>query len=561
MKIDAFLINPEASSPKAPGIAYAVLATSMALIVGVLALNANQSPPPQIAEFAPQSIEQIKKAPNEQGSDFGLFGSSQGAQQEGLGGGGAILPLPTPSFTSAPRLRRCYKQADGRQTQTEDPQSPDCVPYFDSTKEDNGGATSFGVTRDEITVAWPTTIEKERDTQDLVKFFNQRFEMYGRQIVLKPFGASGGVFGPVDASSMQADADQVYQTFKPFASLAYIPKAGVDHYYYDRLAREPNPIVSINSHATSDTEQHYQQFAPYEWSYLPSYDIMMRNYAEFVCKALVGKRPTHAGLGISDSPNPRVFGIVRMIVADNSSPDSGILRAALDSGCGAKPAVDVPMSDPKDVISQFKIHGVTTVICLCQAGHYFDQLMPEATNSAYFPEWLVSSFHYLDYDAAGQNYPSEHADHVFGITFHNKWLPQKDMLWYQAIKEVDSEYETGDDGFASTSYERYYELLALATGIQMAGPHLTPATFAQGMVKAHYPEPGSGTAPLYYSGGGFKNDHSMVEDASMIWWSPTDEGYTTNVRRGTFCYIAHGQRYGLGQWPSGDEPFFQEPCK
>ena len=562
MKMDMFLIRPESSSPKAPGIAYAVLAGTMALIIGVLALNANQSPPPQIAEFAPQAIEQIKKAPNEQGTAFGLFGSGDGSQQDDLTGGGGIAPSPTPPLASIPSFRRCYKQADGRQTQTEDPQSPPCVPYFDPSTQDNGGATSFGVTANQITVAWPTTIEKQRDTEDLVKFFNQRFEFYGRKIVLQPFGAAGGVFGPVDASSMQSDADQVYQTFKPFASLAYIPKAGVDHYYYDRLAREPNPIVSINSHATSDTEQHYAQFAPYEWSYLPSYDIMMRNYAEFICKSLAGRAPRYGGTGTNNITAPRVFGIVRMIVADSSSPDSGVIKPALDGGCGVKPAVDVAMSDPKDVIAKFKLAGVTTVICLCQGGHYFDQLMPEATNAVYFPEWLVSSFHYLDYDAVGQSFPPEHADHVLGITFHNKWLPQKDMLWYQAIKDVDPEYETGDDGYASTSYERYYELLALATGIQMAGPHLTPATFAQGMAKAGFPAPGSGRAPLFYPGGGFgTNDHSMVEDASIIWYSQTDEGYTTNVRRGTFCYIDHGIRYGLGQWPTGDPKFFQEPCK
>ncbi|MCA1840294.1 MAG: hypothetical protein ABR507_02375 [Actinomycetota bacterium] len=562
MKTGALMLTSGRSTPRGPGIAYTVLAGIMALMVGVLALNANQAPPPQIAEFAPQSIEQIKKAPNEQGSDFGLFGSGNGAQDQGLAGGGSILASPTPPPVDVPRLRRCYKQSDGRQTQTEDPQSPPCVAYFDPNKSDNGGATSFGVTRDEITVAWPGTIEKARDTQDLVTFFNSRFEFYGRKIVLQPYGPQGGVFGPVDASTMQSDADYVYQQFAPFASLAYIPKAGVDHYYYDRLAREPHGIVSINSHATSDMEQHFQQFSPYEWSYLPSYDLLMRNYAEFICKSLAGRPPSHAGVGISGNTTPRVFGIVKMIVADNSSPDSAVLRSALNDGCGVRPAVDVAMSDPKDVISKFKIAGVTTVICLCQAGHYFNDLMPEATNEVFFPEWLVSSFHYLDYDSAGQKYPNEHADHIFGITFHNKWLPQKDMLWYQAIKEVDPEYETGDDGFSSTSYERYYELLALSSGIQMAGPHLTPETFAQGMTKAGFPASGSGNDPLYYPGGGFSaNDHSMVDDASMIWWSKNDEGYTTNVRVGTFCYVDHGKRYGLGQWPSGDQPFFQGSCK
>lgn len=567
MRSGALLVGPNTDRPRAPGMVYAVFSAGIVLVVGALALTASQAPPPQVAEFAPQAIEQIKKAPSEQGSAAALNGAGGGnGSQKDSSGGGTLGPTPTPSFSPLPRTRRCYTQTDGRKTQTEDPQSPDCVPPF-GKDADNGGATSFGVTRDQITVAWPNTIEKPQDTQDLVTYFNTRYEMYGRKIVLKSFNPSGSVFGPVDANAMQSDADQVYQQFQPFASLAYRPKAGIDHYYYDRLAREPHGIVSVNSHAISDPESHFTDFAPFEWSYLPAYDTMMRSYGEFICRQVAGNPPSHSGAGI-DKSAPRVFGLVRMQVdADRSSPDGSFIKATLHDQCGVTPITDDILTsgdagNKREVISDLKLKGATTIICLCQGGHYFGDLMPQATNQAYFPEWLVSSFHYLDYDSVGQRFPAEHADHVFGITFHNKWLPQKDMPWYQAIKEVDPDYETGDDGYASTSYERYYELLTLVSGIQMAGPNLTPQSFQQGLMKARFPTPGSGIAPLYYSGGGFGvNDHSMIDDAATVWWSPSAEGYTTNVRRGTYCYIDHGKRYGIGQWPAGEPAFFQGQCK
>ncbi|MGH2830750.1 MAG: hypothetical protein ACRDJM_09730, partial [Actinomycetota bacterium] len=497
----------EARRPKTPGAIYGVLSLVMILVVGVIALKAVQPPPPQIAEFAPQAVEQIRDAPDEQ----------SGREDGGSGVlppvGSSLLPIPPPSTPlDVPRYRRCYGNPP---RQTEDPQSPPCAAYWDP-RQDNGAKTWRGVDRNEIRIAWPQSIEKNKDTFLLEQYFNLRYEFYGRKIKLVPYKPTGEVFGPWDQAGMLNDADRVRDEADAFASLAYIPRAGAEHHYYDRLAQ--HRIVSVDSHASQRTEAHLQRFAPYEWMYLPSFDVMMRNFGEWICKSLAGRRPAYAGTVIASRSTPRTFGLVYHRAAEGSTPDRSLLLSTLRDGCGVAPAVTTEYTTPEQAALKLKTADVTTVICLCQGDQYFE-LMPEATTQVYFPEWLVSSYHYLDYDSAAQRYPNEHQDHVLGITFHNKWLSQKEMPWYQAIKEVEPTYETGDDGYASSSYERYYEMLVLASGIQMAGPNLTPKTFAEGLYRARFPAAGSGREPLWHPGGGFgPRDHSMVDDATMIWY-------------------------------------------
>lgn len=537
--------------PRSPGLVSAAVAGAIVILVAAVALNATPPPPPAIAELAPQAVERIEQPPPQQ--DL-VPGEGSGAPPPPEIGDGAV-PTPTAIPTDVPREFACFGEPP---RQTEDPQSPTCAPYWDP-KSDNGGATWFGVTRDEIRVAWPQSIEKTADTENLVKFFNARFQFYGRKIRLVPFTPRGGVFGTWNATDLQADADYVHDELQAFASLAYVPRAGAERHYYDRLA--DHRIIGVDSHASMRTEEHLTRNQPYEWMYLPAYDTLMRIYGEMICSQLAGRRPVYAGAPIDDSPDPRVFGVVYHVAPEGSSPDRGPMLGALRRGCGTRPTSVAEYTTPEQTILRLKDAGVTTVICLCQGDHYFN-LMPEATKQVWFPEWLVSSYHYLDYDSAAQRYPAEHQPHVLGVTFHNKWLPQKEMPWYQAIKEVDPNYETGDDGYASAAYERYYELLVLASGIQMAGPELTPQSFQQGLFRAGFPAAGSGGPPLWYPGGGFgPGDHSMVEDAAMIWYSQSDQGYTTNVRRGTYCYVRHGKRYGLGQFPRTAQPFFEEPCK
>ena len=115
--------------PKTPGAVHSIV--TLALIVGLatFALTARQPPPPTIAEFAPQAVEQITDAPTDQASKSGVGGAgdcSPGQVCEGgAGAGDAGLDQVTERI-NVPRVRRCVGQPP---RQIEDPQSPPCVPF------------------------------------------------------------------------------------------------------------------------------------------------------------------------------------------------------------------------------------------------------------------------------------------------------------------------------------------------------------------------------------------------------------------------------------------------
>src|SRR5207249_1400399 len=82
---------------------------------------------------------------------------------------------------SVPSTHRCFGNPP---RQIEDPQSPPCVPAW---RGDNGGATTKGVTENEVRVVVPVASEPNVPADyvnALERFFNNRFEFYGRQLRL-----------------------------------------------------------------------------------------------------------------------------------------------------------------------------------------------------------------------------------------------------------------------------------------------------------------------------------------------------------------------------------------
>ena len=112
---------------------YSSLSAALMAIIAVVAITAAQTPPPAIAELAPQAVQQIKDAPQQQSSELG---SADGGS--GIGDGVTTTTATTvvsavpgaPPTTAAAaveraRVRRCVGDPP---RQTEDPQSPPCVP-------------------------------------------------------------------------------------------------------------------------------------------------------------------------------------------------------------------------------------------------------------------------------------------------------------------------------------------------------------------------------------------------------------------------------------------------
>ena len=125
---------------KTPAVVNTVVTLVLLLALTSLVLHAAQSPPPAVAEFAPQVQQHIKEAPQNQGGE-------QAGPGTGPGGSGAATTTTAPPPTAPPKqvpsnlVKRCVGNPP---RQIEDSQSPPCIAYWEG---DNGGATSPGVTR------------------------------------------------------------------------------------------------------------------------------------------------------------------------------------------------------------------------------------------------------------------------------------------------------------------------------------------------------------------------------------------------------------------------------
>lgn len=538
----------------------AVVAVVLAVVAAV-SLSARQPPPPSVAEYAPQAVAQIQQAPPELSLDQGRGSATTTTAAPGADGSGAGGPDGTTTTTreviEKPRVRKCVGDP-GRQI--EDPQSPPCVPYFDP-KINNGGATSFGVTGDTINVTWtPDFFETDIFNNAYAKFFNRRFEFYGRQIKLHMFAASGT---DADPALMRADADTAKEK-QAFASLNYTARSGAEYSYYDALAE--HGIISVSHRVQAQaTDAHFRQRSPYQWSVVPTVDVMLRNYGQFMCASLAGRPPEHADGPAGAAPS-RVFGAIVQEAADGSRPDLKPLEDELRR-CGASLAAKVndrvtaeTTRTGQAVVAAMTEANVTSVLCLCDGKELREVIMPAATAQVYQPEWLIGSYLDNDLDNSLNGAPPEQAANAFGLLFRNKLLPKQDMPFYWALKETDPALDPQGGAYFAVQ-ARYSSFLLLASGIQMAGPHLTPDTFAAGLLRTRWANPGAGAAPYFQAPVGFDGgSRTFIDSAAMIWHDPGRQSTVDPQNTGAVCYVRRGQRYGLNGWPAGDQPFFTGPC-
>jgi hypothetical protein len=532
------------------------LTLAIAVLLAAVTLTTRQPPPPAIAEFAPQAAEQIKEQPKEQSSQFGS-GAGPGdcppgavcdaGQGDGVGAGGATTTTTAPAAVNSSlppvvgpaSVRRCVGNPP---RQIEDPQSPPCVAYWDNSKG-NGGKTSYGVDKDTVTIA---IVDDPGNNffEALKTFFNHRFEFYGRQIKFVKTGNNG-----------TAGADAAYQmgAFASLPSYADIP-------YYRQLVTHK----VIGTYRTPDfSDSELAASAPYIWGYPMSITEMLANLGDWACHRLAGQSAVHAGdPGLSGKP--RSFGIWMDIGTADSTAKPDVLKSALQA-CGAKvPDQDVRVyprfdNDPNRIrneMAQAQSDGVSTIFCLCVSTNLVD-LQAAASFEGYHPEWIISNYPQL---IQGDGYNGLEMDRTFGVSFAPMDRVPEDHPVTWALREADptnvnAAMRTGTIG---SNELQYRGLLLLASGIQLAGPNLTPQTFMEGLQRAKFPNPDH---PIMAGKVGFAGDFSMTDDAAEFWFSQNDAGpYADNQSGPTFCWVDGGKRHAKGTWPKGGDPFFKGPC-
>ena len=564
------------------GVAVAALALLLPLL-----LNAATTAPPTAAEFSPNASQVIKEAPpgaasatNGEGG-----GGSGGTGEAGGEGGSTTTTSAVPAKTEeipANLLKQCVGPPPERQI--EDPQSPPCIAYWAG---DNGGATWQGVTADSIYIAVPTPNGFTQQYEALRRFFNKRFQLYGRQIVFEYCSPAGGrdSQGSGDQARQTADAAQAAAGCaggpKPFASTFYQFDNGP--YYNQQMACRYN-VVTVGSWQPFDTS-YINRCAPYLYNYpMVSQDIFAR-VGDWSCAQLVGRKARWAGdsaapAGGGATNTNRNFGI---FLAPYVSDDPVARRDALDGlvdrlrQCGANvpesqiiinpvgetsPGLAVDPASANNAIIQMKQAKVSSIICLC--GTFpFGALARAASSNDYRPEWIGSTFGGLDQvvilELAAA--PAEQLQRLFGLTFAPRQINP-------LLEPYNAAFQEGDPAMgpktASTDYSNftqvYRPLLMLVSGLQMAGPNLTPQTFLEGLRKTKFPNPITST---HAGAVGVPPDgYTFTADAAQWWWSNTAKGpYSDDAAgKGAICYLDGGARYDLGTWPQAEPSYFAGEC-
>jgi hypothetical protein len=122
----------------------------------------------------------------------------------------------------------------------------------------------MGVTRDQITLVGAFRA-------NMISFFNQRFEFYGRKLVVSPQPSNPAPTGSscTVSGQAQADADAALQ---PFASGLFFGSCMAA--YMDQAAR--NHVINVAAQQAPMPESFLSAHAPYAWSYQMAFENIQR---------------------------------------------------------------------------------------------------------------------------------------------------------------------------------------------------------------------------------------------------------------------------------------------
>ena len=573
--------------PRARSVPVVYGGVSVSLMIGVLALALVTPPPstPPLAAVAPAPQEQVKVERVEQDSRFGDAGTGTDGGEctdDCIGRGPELESAPdddpggpndgSSEFADPAGYHRCVSGPGGPR-QTEDPQSPPCVAQRFPLGADNGGVTATGVTADAIQVAVPVAVVNEHGAspdEDIVRalatHFNDRYEFYGRRLEVEFVYAGGSVREPGEARAFAREV----AAREPFAALDTSTNMSV---FFTSLAEsgvisttgeESFPVLGLDDAAA---------FGPYLWSVFPSVPASQRAIGDLVCTALAGRPARHAGPQLSSQT--RRFGVLVQTYRGFRVDPFPLTRRLEACGVVAPSydTVDDETSTLDSVIARMQADQVTTVICSCYS--FETEYTKAAERAGFEPEWVLP---YDDLVTLGET-RSTSTDHArpqlartFGITPRlrrpgrtagNTAQDHREQYWFTALREADPVVEVPPSG-ADRFYGYYAQLLVLASGIQHAGPDLTPDTFAEALRGLRYSNPAVGLAPWFQSGVGFgPGDHTFVSDWALFWFElavagPSSGGTVSNqTDKGQLCYVGDGARFTPGTWPGeADDAFF-----
>jgi hypothetical protein len=456
--------------------------------------------------------------------------------------------------------------------------APPCVPKFTG---DNGGDLGPGVTKDKITVVFylpqqsgdvmaqlAGNIDTPEATRDTVAKFNEMLgklaNTYGRTVDLQTFQSTASATDPLAA---RAEAQQVIDTYHPFASIS---GPALTTAYAEELAAQGVVCLACGG-ATSDDL--FQKLAPHMWGATASTEEWLATVSDYLGKR-VAKRPARWAGDPALRSATRKFGIVNFEQDPPQFKAIGAVGAKCGDATGWSAAVQETylITNINDraptIIAKLKAEKITTVIFMG------DPIMPitltkEATKQDYFPEWIVTGTAFTDIAAFGRRYDQKQWEHAFGLSQLSVFMPPEQAEPWR----LHQWYFGQPPAATKTSSVIWSPLIQLYSGIHMAGPKLSPATFGQGLFNLP-PAGGTPVTPRVSYGNRktfpvadaetckadtFRTDYLGIDDMVEIWWDPTVDGPDEQGKAGTgkYRYANGGKRYLPGQMPDTEADAFK----
>lgn len=423
--------------------------------------------------------------------------------------------------------------------------SPPCFTF----SGDNGGATARGVTEDTVRIShrhiadghMPATLaqiggvplgEDAEDmwisTEGLVDWFNENFEFYGRKLELVKYDGKGSLTSELFGGGQEnanVDARQVVD-LEVFADATSFTQP-----YSEALVDQE--VIAMGAPYMS--REWFQERYPYAWSNFSDCTSVAELAVQVAVERFMGEPAQFAGGDLAG--RRRTIALIHPDTKEYTTCAEVAERMIEDAGYEVDQVQSYPFvlgestTHATAILAKLRNNKVTTVACGCDP-LMVDALTQQAEQQDYQPEWYMLSTGFVDWDLTGQiiaNGAGEQWSRSLGVTPTAPPVPFGESEAYRAFKVARPDIEPSQ--FVDVGFSMLYRL---AIGIQMAGPELTPDTFAQGLF--NYPG-GNGTMGEWK----FSPDNPTgAADARMVYWDP-DEPSDFNGEPGT--YVTVGERF------------------
>jgi hypothetical protein len=469
---------------------------------------------------------------------------------------------------------------------------PQCVRPF-GKGEDNGGATTQGVTKGAVKVVAlvPTADDQEQSAKqpgatppidqatgavgsqedgfrDFFEVFEHWTQTWGRKVTLTFVHPTGA-----DETAQRADALKI-SDMKPFAVIDVGGTYGGGAVFDSVLARDRIVVITTGADASRGSNDDAIKQAPYRWGSQDT-GIFAINAGEFVAKSLSGRKAQWAGDDALRTKTrklavvyPTGAGAVDESKFEDAFKKYGgkgtLTKVSYDLGADPSKVADEAQRQAPQLIVKVKDSGATSVVLFSDIANTTPALMKAATSQDYFPEWVITGLGFQDIDLVARAlWPADQTAHVFGIGASPPYAADGSSA--NGLESFFRSYWGDTQGTYSPAAVGIGFLLY--SGIQLAGPKLTPQTFQQGV----FSMPAGGGAiddqiSNFMTGYGrsagvpYDEYQTIGIDYSMKWFDPEAVGVSNLVpgppAAGKFVFLNGAKRYYAGTWPKGDQPFF-----